>query len=151
MGILYEMNCGKKSCPLKEIKTIALQEKACGLNRGAWNIRVGDSGAAYRLSKQAIAISADIQYTKGKAEGYRTLAFCNIRLSKHDEARPLLQHAEKLFASMEDVCGQSDVLEYIANLTATSVNSKVYRKAPKLLLKSGFTSGLFGHFSKHCW
>lgn len=36
----------------------------------------------------------------------------------------------------------------IANITATSVNAKVYRKAPAgLFLKQGFLTGLFGYFS----
>ena len=91
---------------------VALQQKADELNRKAWNVRVSDSTLGYNLSKEAIAIAEDIDYIKGKAEGFRTLAFCNIRLSKHDEAMLLLQQAEKMFASLEDVCGQSDVLEY---------------------------------------
>jgi two-component system NtrC family sensor kinase len=91
---------------------IVLQQKANDLNREAWNVRVTDSTLAYKLSQEAIAVSLEIDFTKGKAEGFRTLAFCNIRLSKHDEALPLLQSAEELFKLLEDVCGQSDVVEY---------------------------------------
>ena len=74
----------------------ALQQKADELNLRAWNARVSDSALSYNLSKEAIALSEKINYTIGKAQGYRTLGFCNIRLSKHDEAMPLLQEAEKL-------------------------------------------------------
>ncbi len=95
----------------------ALQQKADELNRKAWEVRVSDSTRGCNLSKEAIAIAEDIDYVRGKAEGFRTLAFCNIRLSKHDEAMLLLRQAEKMFVSLADVCGQSDVLEYYGIIT----------------------------------
>ncbi|MES2890897.1 MAG: tetratricopeptide repeat protein [Bacteroidota bacterium] len=53
-----------------------------------------------------------INYVKGKGEGLRTLGFCTIRLSKHDEALPLLNEAEKIFVLLGDEAGRSDILEY---------------------------------------
>jgi signal transduction histidine kinase len=94
-----------------------LQQKADELNNKAWRLRVSDSTLSYNLSKEAIAVSESIDYIKGRAEGYRTLGFCNIRLSKYDEAMPLLQQADLLFASMNNACGQSDILEYYGIIT----------------------------------
>jgi hypothetical protein len=45
----------------------------------------------------------------------------------------------------------ADTLSPIANFTATSVNEKVYHKAPaNSFLMRGFLRGLFGYFSECC-
>jgi hypothetical protein len=69
-----------------EINTKSLQDKINGLNKQAWVIRVSDSGQAQVISKEAVDLAEDIDYTKGKAEGLRTLGFSYIRLSKYTEA-----------------------------------------------------------------
>jgi hypothetical protein len=56
-----------------EINTKSLQDKINGLNKQAWVIRVSDSGQAQVISKEAVDLAEDIDYTKGKAEGLRTL------------------------------------------------------------------------------
>ena len=50
------------------------------LNQQAWEIRVTDSTQAHVLSKEAFILAEDINYERGKAEGYRTFAFSLIRL-----------------------------------------------------------------------
>ncbi len=97
-------------------------QKADELNREAWNKRVSNSVEAYQLSQEAIAAANSADYAKGKAEGFRTLAFCNIRLSKHEDALLLLQQANELFISLKDVCGQSDILEYYGIITRSQGN-----------------------------
>ncbi|MEO6220279.1 MAG: ATP-binding protein [Ginsengibacter sp.] len=64
------------------------QHKTDELNRQALDIRVSDSVTSFTLSKQALDLATSVNYIKGIAEGLRTLAFCNIRLSKHEDALP---------------------------------------------------------------
>ena len=89
-----------------------LKDKVDELNKSAWEIRVSDSNIAEQLSKEAVDLSESFNYTKGKAEGYRTLGFSCIRLSKNTEALGYLQKALALFEELNDVRGQSTVYEY---------------------------------------
>jgi signal transduction histidine kinase len=98
------------------IKTsIQIQEtKIDELNREAWSWRVNDSTKAFEISGQCVELAREINYNKGLAEGLRTLAFCHIRLSKYDEALPLLNEALSLFETMNHAEGLGAVYEYLA-------------------------------------
>ena len=91
----------------------SLKDKIDKLNHDAWNIRVQDSPKAFVISKEALELAREIKYTKGIAEGARSLGFCYGRLSKYDDALPLLKESLSLFESLNDVDGQSNVIEYI--------------------------------------
>ena len=82
------------------------------LNKQAWENRVNDSTQAHALSKEAIDLAEQINYTKGKAEGYRTFGFSLIRLSKHHEALEYLDKSLALFESLNDLDGQSSIYGY---------------------------------------
>jgi len=93
---------------------IQLKEKKIDdLNQEAWNIRVNDSPRAFELSKESVQRSRSINYSKGLAEGLRTLGFCYVRLSNNDEALPLLEESLSLFNSLNDLEGQAAVYEYL--------------------------------------
>jgi len=83
------------------------------LNKEAWQYRIKDSGQALILSKNAVDLAEAIDYTQGKAEGYRSLGFSFIRLSRHKEANALLEKALDLFTQVNDLQGQSDVYEFL--------------------------------------
>jgi signal transduction histidine kinase len=93
-----------------DIKEIC--EKIDNLNAEAWAIRVQDSAKAMELSKQAVALASDIDYTKGLAQGLRTLGFSYVRISQHEEALKHLDRADELFKSLNDRHGQADVMAY---------------------------------------
>src|SRR5689334_7660118 len=90
-----------------------LKEKIDKLNYEAWNIRVKDSPQAFVISKEALGSAREIQYIKGIADGARSLGFCYGRLSKYDEALPLLKESLSLYESLNDIDGQSNVTEYM--------------------------------------
>jgi len=89
-----------------------LKDKIDRFNKQAWENRVNDSTQAHTLSKEAIELAESINYTRGKAEGYRTFAFAHIRLSKHHEALEYLEKSLALFESLNDLNGQSSVYLY---------------------------------------
>src|SRR5262245_3812050 len=89
-----------------------LQDKIDLLNQQAWDVRVSDTTRAYDLSKEALTLARDINYTKGLAEGLRTFGFTHIRLSKNNEALQYSQEAMRLFESMNDLRGQGTIYEY---------------------------------------
>jgi two-component system, NtrC family, sensor kinase len=66
-------------------------------NQKAWLLRVADSSQAYRLSKQALDLSATLRYEKGIAESLRTFGFCNIRLARYQDALLYLNRAFEIF------------------------------------------------------
>ena len=83
-----------------------------GLNEKAWKLRVADSTQAFELSSEALRLSEEIQYQKGKAEGLRTFGFCHIRLAQYQEALSLLDQAYQLFLSCKDIRNQAVIHEY---------------------------------------
>ena len=89
-----------------EADIASMQGKIDQLNQQAWEVRVSDSNRAFDLSKEALALSETINYIRGKAEGFRTTAFCYIRLSKNVEAQACCEESFKLFESLNDVGGQ---------------------------------------------
>ncbi|MEO8771953.1 MAG: tetratricopeptide repeat protein [Ferruginibacter sp.] len=89
-----------------------LKDKIDGLNKQAWESRVSDSNQAHIFCNQAIEIAEEINYSRGKAEGYRTAAFCLIRLSKHQEALEYCKRSFPLFESLNDVDGQASIYGY---------------------------------------
>ena len=91
----------------------SLEKKIDDLNQQAWNIRVTDSPRAFELSKESVERSRNINYTKGLAEGLRTLGFCYVRLSNNDDALPHLKESLSLFESLNDLEGQAVVYEYL--------------------------------------
>ena len=96
-----------------------LKEKIDDLNEQAWNARVNDSPRAFELSQESIRIARSIDYSKGLAEGLRSLGFCYVRLFKNDEALPLLQESLSLFESINDLKGQGVVHEYLGSFNET--------------------------------
>jgi two-component system, NtrC family, sensor kinase len=68
----------------------SIKDKIDELNQQAWNSRVNDSPQAFVLSQESVGLSRKMNYTRGLAEGLRSLGFCYVRLSKNDEALPLL-------------------------------------------------------------
>jgi signal transduction histidine kinase len=89
-----------------------LQDKIDQLNKQAWEIRVNDSAQAYVLCREAIDLAERIDYAKGKAEGYCTIGFCLIRLSKHQEALEYLDKSLPLFELLNDLNGQSAIFAF---------------------------------------
>ena len=108
-------------------------DKIDQLNQHAWDIRVSDSTMAHSLSKEAVEQAKSINYQKGKAEGLRTLGFCFIRLSKHEEALEYLKESLSLFESLNDLRGQSTVYEYFGIIQRSWGN---LGSSLELLLKS---------------
>jgi two-component system NtrC family sensor kinase len=107
MGILYGVVPG-----ISKINSFMTPDKIDQLNQQAWDVRVSDSTKAHELSQKAIGLAGKTGYTKGKAEGLRTLGFCLVRLSKHQEAHACLEEALSLFESLNDLRGQATVYEY---------------------------------------
>ena len=94
--------------------TIASQHQHIDdLNQQAWQARVNDSEKAFDLSQQTVRLSRELNYSKGLAEGLRSLGFGYVRLSKNDEAAALLKESLSLFQSLNDLKGQSVVYEYL--------------------------------------
>ena len=89
-----------------------LKNKINQLNKQAWENRVNDSAQAHVLSKEAFELAESINYTRGKAEGYRTFGFSLIRLSKYHEALEYCEKSLALFASLHDLDGQSSIYIY---------------------------------------
>ena len=82
------------------------------LNIKAWEIRVSDSIKAFELTNNALKLATRNNYLKGKAEALRTLGFCYIRFSKHQEALGYLEEALVLLKLLKNLHGLSDVYEY---------------------------------------
>ncbi len=91
-----------------------LREKIDRLNQEAWDVRVYDSPKSFELSKESVGLARGIDYGKGLAHALQSLGFCYVRMSKNNEALPLLQESLALFESMGDIIGQSCAYEYMA-------------------------------------
>ncbi len=91
----------------------SLKEKIDDLNQQAWEARVNDSPKSFQLSEESVKLARGINYPKGLAEGLRSLGFGYVRLSKNDEAAPLLKESLSLFQSLNDLKGQAVVYEYL--------------------------------------
>jgi two-component system, NtrC family, sensor kinase len=87
-------------------------ERIDELNSDAWNIRVKDSTKAMSLSRQVVDLATNINYTKGLAQGLRTLGFCYIRISEHKQALTYLDKSYDLFLSLSDQRGQAEIMGY---------------------------------------
>jgi two-component system NtrC family sensor kinase len=105
-------------------RNMQIKDKTDELNRQAWEIRVSDSNKALLLSEEAIGLAKTTGYTKGMAEGLRTLGFSYLRLSKHAEANRYLEEALELFELLNDECGKSDVYEYLGIIQRSFGNYK---------------------------
>ena len=79
------------------------------LNQHAWEIRVSDSNKAFALSKEALLLSENIGYIKGKAEALRTIGLCHVRLSQNHEGQACFEEAFKLFDLLNDTGGKGYV------------------------------------------
>jgi signal transduction histidine kinase len=108
-------------------------EKIEKLNQEAWQIRVIDSNKAQALSKEAVDLAKKINYTKGIAEGLRTLGFSYIRVANFDDATRCLKESLSLFESLNDVKGESTVYEYLGIIERSLGN---FVGSLELLLKS---------------
>jgi two-component system, NtrC family, sensor kinase len=103
------------------------------LNADAWQVRVSDSSRALMLSEEAVRLGTEINYSKGIAEGLRTLGFSLIRVSKHREALRHLERSLELFELLNDKEGQSDVYEYLGIIQRSFGN---YEASLDFLFKS---------------
>jgi len=130
MGILH----GLSKQPIQNFMDKESSEnKIDDLNKEAWEVRVSDSNRAHLLSGEAVKLAGETGYTKGEAEGLRTLGFTYIRLSKHNEARKLLDESFKLFQTLNDLRGQSDIYEYYGIIERSFGN---YKKSLEFLFKA---------------
>ncbi len=122
-----------------------VQDKIDQLNIEAWEARVVDSGRALLLSEEAIELAKSINYTKGLAEGLRTLGFTYIRLSRNHEALGHIGQSLALFEQLNDLRGQSDIYEYLGIIQRsfgdyeTSLNS-LFRSL-ELRQQTGYSEG----------
>ncbi len=92
---------------------ISLKEKIDDLNQQAWELRVTDLPKSFELSEESVKLARSINYSKGLAEGLRSLGFSYVRFFKNDEAAPLLKESLSLFQSLNDHKGQAIVYEYL--------------------------------------
>ena len=90
----------------------AVREKVDELNSEAWQKRVSDSNRSFALSKEAVELARQAGYSKGLAEGLRSYGFGLIRLSRHQEAMPVLEEAFALFETLGSERGKAEVYEY---------------------------------------
>jgi two-component system, NtrC family, sensor kinase len=104
MGVLYDLaaRMGHAQSAVARIDE---------LNEQAFKIRVSDSILALEVSKEIVELAREAGYTKGLAYGLRTLGFCQMRLSKNEEALIYLNEAMSLFESLGDIHGQGYVYE----------------------------------------
>ena len=84
------------------------------LNRLAWHTRVYDSPKSFELSKESVGLARRLNYQKGLADGLKTLGFCFVRVAKNEEALPLLNEAQSIFESLNDLEGLAVVYNYKA-------------------------------------
>src|SRR5436189_207249 len=119
----------------------SLKNKIDDLNEQAWNVRVSDSPRAFELSQESVKLAKSIDYTRGLAEGLRSLGFCYVRLFKNDEALPLLQESLSLFESINDLKGQGIVHEYLGiiqrNRGNLGASLDLQLKGHRFILQSG--------------
>ena len=98
----------------KEANTQILQDKIDQLNQQAWDVRVYDSLRSSELSRESVELARSINYHSGLGHGLKSLGFSYIRISKNNEALPLLQEALALFEPLNDLRGQAVVNGYLA-------------------------------------
>src|SRR6187549_4121787 len=91
----------------------SLKTKIDDLNLQAWEVRVSDLPKSFELSQESVKLARSINYSKGLAEGLRSLGFSYVRFSKNDEAAPLLKESLSLYQSLNDLKGQAVVYEYL--------------------------------------
>jgi signal transduction histidine kinase len=89
-----------------------LTQKIDDLNSIAWSNRVNDSQKAMQCSKEAIALSRNINYTKGLADALTLEAFCYIRTSDFDKATASLAEAETIYTACKNIRGLAPLNEY---------------------------------------
>jgi two-component system NtrC family sensor kinase len=116
-----------------ETDTDSLQSKIDQLNQAAFEVRATDSNRSLILSEEALSLAEEIDYTKGKAEGLRTSAFCLLRLSKNAEAKARCEESLRLFKSLNDVAGEGYIY---AGLGIIERNTGNYKASLELLYKS---------------
>ena len=116
-----------------ETDITSLKSKIDQLNQEAFEVRVTDSNRSLVLSEDALSLSKKIDYTKGKAEGLRTSAFCLMRLSKNVEAKARCEESLKLFTSLNDLAGEGYIY---AGLGIIERNLGDYKTSLELLYKS---------------
>lgn len=120
----------------------AIQQKIDRLNSEAWAVRVSDSTKALSLSKEAVALSRLVDYRKGLAEGLRSYGFGLIRLSKHKEAKAILDESLALFVELKEERGQAEVYEYFGIIYRNSgdfdASLEALYKALDISIRSGY-------------
>src|SRR6188768_880509 len=124
-----------------DIAIISLKEKIDDLNQQAWDLRVTDLPKSFELSEESVKLSRSINYSKGLAEGLRSLGFSYVRFSKNDQADPLLKESLSLFQSLNDLKGQAVVYEYLGiierNWGNLGASLDLLLKANELVLQIG--------------
>jgi signal transduction histidine kinase len=89
-----------------------LTKKIDELNAIAWNNRVNDSQKTMQCSKEAIALSRSINYTRGLADALTLEAFCYIRTSDFEKAKASLAEAETIYTTEKNIRGLASLNEY---------------------------------------
>ena len=89
------------------------REKKKKTKKKAGGVRKRDSPGALFLRRESVGLARSIDYTKGIAEGLRSLGFCCVRRSENEEALTYLKEAFSLFESLNDCKGLSVVYEYL--------------------------------------
>jgi signal transduction histidine kinase len=89
-----------------------LTKKIDELNGIAWSNRISDSQKAMQCSKEVIALSRSINYTKGLADALTLEAFCYIRTSDFEKATASLAEAEIIYSAGINIRGLAPLNEY---------------------------------------
>jgi signal transduction histidine kinase len=128
-----------------------LTKKINDLNSIAWNNRVNDSQKAMQCSKEAIALSRHINYTKGLADALTLEAFCYIRTSDFEKATASLAEAETIYTAEKNIRGLAVLNEYKGIIERYHGNSaaaleyiyKALEQSRQILFEENETTNLY--------
>src|SRR6187399_1895676 len=124
-----------------ETAIASLKDKIDDINQHAWEVRVTDLPKSFELAQESVKLARTINYTKGLADGLRSLGFSYVRFSKNDEAAPLLKESLSLFQSLNDLKGQAVIYEYLGiverNWGNLGASLELLLKANELVLQIG--------------
>ncbi len=94
------------------IPNLSLQE-IDELNQKAWDIRVSDLRASWKLANDTERISIINSYQKGIAESSRNLGYCLWRFGDYSQSLEKSMIALEIFRSLKDKKGEADTLNSV--------------------------------------
>lgn len=97
----------------KDIAIESLGKKIDELNQQVWDLRVYDYAKAFVISQESLQLARSINYQKGIADAACLQGFLFARVSKNDEAWPLLEESLAIYKSLGDKEGQAISLDYM--------------------------------------